>query len=520
MPRTGASAMIGDTPTTGAAVLRTASAMPGTARIVPTLTTGLLGGNSTTSQSAIASTTPGAGRAASALCNRISRAATSACKRTHHSWKWIVEPSSSKTWVSTSSFVAGSKRPPGCQRSHNRRVTSSRPTPSRSHIVRAMWVARSRSPSPNHAGPAPYEASSSFNRNVSSSRPQPRSAEMPPPSVYITVSRSGQIRRPHISTSSPVFRMTEMSCPSPRRPSRKRAPPMPPARTVMRTPCIVAGAATSGPAGHGTYGPCMGAPAANAVRRALARAAAGKTLDATEAEVLLHARGADLDALCAAAAKVRDAGLEAAGRPGVITYSRKVFLPLTRLCRDRCHYCTFATTPGRVPAPYLGIDEVVDIASRGAAVGCKEALFTLGDRPEDRWPQAAEWLEAAGFASTLDYVRAAAIAVLEQTGLLPHLNPGVMTWEEMQRLKPVAPSMGMMLETTADVPAHRGSTDKVPSVRLRVIEDAGRSNIAFTTGILVGIAETARDRVESILAIRRLARQYRHVQEVLVQNFR
>src|SRR4051812_15879592 len=259
---------------------------------------------------------------------------------------------------------------------------------------------------------------------------------------------------------------------------------------------------------------------ATSMRRALARADAGKTLDADEAEILLGARGDDLGTLCATAARVRDAGLLAAGRPATVTYSRKVFLPLTRLCRDRCHYCTFATTPGRVPAPYLTVDEVVDIAARGAAVGCKEALFTLGDRPEDRWPQAAEWLEAAGFASTLDYVRAAAIAVLEETGPLPHPNPGGMTREEMQRLKPVAPSMGMMLETTADVPAHRGSPDKSPEVRLRVIEDAGRSNVAFTTGLLVGIGETPRDRVESILAIRRLARQYRHVQEVLVQNFR
>ncbi|HET6817175.1 MAG TPA: bifunctional FO biosynthesis protein CofGH [Mycobacteriales bacterium] len=257
-----------------------------------------------------------------------------------------------------------------------------------------------------------------------------------------------------------------------------------------------------------------------AMRRALARADAGKSIDADEAEVLLSARGDDLHVLCGIAARVRDAGLQAAGRPGVVTYSRKVFIPLTRLCRDRCHYCTFATTPARLPAPYLGVDEVVDIAARGAAVGCKEALFTLGDRPEARWPQAAEWLEAAGFASTLEYVRAAAIAVLERTGLLPHLNPGVMSWEEMQRLKPVAPSMGMMLETTADIAAHRGSPDKEPAVRLRVIEDAGRSNIAFTTGILVGIGESPRDRVESILAIRRLARQYRHVQEVLVQNFR
>src|SRR5881394_483116 len=259
---------------------------------------------------------------------------------------------------------------------------------------------------------------------------------------------------------------------------------------------------------------------ATALRRALARADAGKALDATEAEVLLQARGEQLDALCRVAARVRDAGLVAAGRPGTVTYSRKVFIPLTRLCRDRCHYCTFATTPGKVAAPYLTVDEVVDIARRGAVLGCKEALFTLGDRPEARWPQAAQWLEEAGYSSTLDYVRAAAIAVLEETGLLPHLNPGVMSWEELQRLKPVAPSMGLMLETTADVPAHRGSPDKVPAVRLRCIEDAGRSNIAFTTGILVGIGEQPADRVESLFALRRLAHQHRHVQEVLVQNFR
>jgi FO synthase len=257
-----------------------------------------------------------------------------------------------------------------------------------------------------------------------------------------------------------------------------------------------------------------------ALRRALARADAGKTLDAAEAEALLGARGEALDTLCGIAARVRDAGLEAAGRPATVTYSRKVFIPLTRLCRDRCHYCTFATTPSKVDAPFLSADEVVAIARRGAALGCKEALFTLGDRPEARWRQAAEWLTEAGYESTLGYLRAVAIRVLEETGLLPHLNPGVMSWEELQRLKPVAPSMGMMLETTAEVDAHRGSPDKDPAVRLRCIEDAGRSNIAFTTGILVGIGETRADRIESLFAIRALARRYRHVQEVIVQNFR
>ena len=141
------------------------------------------------------------------------------------------------------------------------------------------------------------------------------------------------------------------------------------------------------------------APNAHQVRRALARAERGAAVDPAEATALLAARGEALDALCAAAARVRDAGLVAAGRPGVVTYSPKVFIPVTRLCRDRCHYCTFVTTPGRVHAPFLSPDEVLDIARRGAALGCKEALFTLGDRPEARWRQAAQWLEQAGYIS-------------------------------------------------------------------------------------------------------------------------
>jgi len=256
------------------------------------------------------------------------------------------------------------------------------------------------------------------------------------------------------------------------------------------------------------------------VRRALARARAGKALDVDEATVLLGVAGTDLDALLDTAGRVRDAGLVDAGRPGTVTYSRKVFVPLTRLCRDRCHYCTFATVPGRLPAPFLSLEEVVEIARRGAALGCKEALFTLGDRPEDRWDAAREWLDSAGYDSTLAYVRACAVAVLEATGLLPHLNPGVMSWSELQRLKPVAPSMGMMLETTADVPAHRGSPDKDPAVRLRVLEDAGRHAVPFTTGLLVGIGESLRDRAETVFAIRAAHRRHGHVQEVIVQNFR
>ncbi len=267
-------------------------------------------------------------------------------------------------------------------------------------------------------------------------------------------------------------------------------------------------------------------PTSQQMRRALARAERGVALDPTEAAVLLAARGDDLRALCTPAAHVRDSGLEAAGRPGVVTFSPKVFIPLTRLCRDRCHYCTFVTTPTRLPAAYLSEDEVLDIARQGAALGCKEALFTLGDRPEVRWPQAAQWLDEHGYESTLDYVRAMAVRVLEETGLLPHLNPGVMSWEEILRLKPVAPSMGMMLETTStrlfteNGRAHHGSPDKDPAVRLRVLEDAGRLNVPFTTGILVGIGETLQERAESIFAMRRVARAYGSVQEVIVQNFR
>ncbi|MPY97370.1 MAG: 7,8-didemethyl-8-hydroxy-5-deazariboflavin synthase [Actinophytocola sp.] len=267
-------------------------------------------------------------------------------------------------------------------------------------------------------------------------------------------------------------------------------------------------------------------PSSSAISRALRRAEDGVSIDVTEAATLLHARGEQFERLLAAAARVRDAHLADQGRAGIITYSSSVFIPLTRLCRDRCHYCTFATVPGKLDSLFLERDEVLDIARAGAEAGCKEALFTLGDRPEERWPQAKEWLEARGYSSTLDYVRACAIAVLEETGLLPHLNPGVLSWEELQRLKPVAPSMGMMLETTAErlwsEPGgpHYGSPDKEPAVRLRVLDDAGRVGVPFTTGILVGIGETRTERAESLHAIRQRARQYRNVQEIIVQNFR
>lgn len=271
-------------------------------------------------------------------------------------------------------------------------------------------------------------------------------------------------------------------------------------------------------------------PTPQQMRRALARVERGAALDPAEATVLLAATGEDLDRLTAAAAKVRDAGLVAAGRPGVVTYSPKVFIPITRLCRDRCHYCTFVETPTQAAregrAPYLSPDEILDIARQGAELGCLEALFTLGDRPEDRWPEAQAWLDEQGYDSTIAYIRAMAIRVLEETGLLPHLNPGVMSWEELNRLKPVSPSMGMMLETTSrrlfetKGLAHFGSPDKDPEVRLRVLEDAGRHGIPFTTGLLVGIGETLEERADTIFALRRTSRAYGAVQEVIVQNFR
>lgn len=271
-------------------------------------------------------------------------------------------------------------------------------------------------------------------------------------------------------------------------------------------------------------------PAPAALADALAAVADGTAPDAATAEVLLHARGDDLDALLDAAGRVRDAGLAARGRAGVVTYSRKVFVPVTHLCRDRCHYCVFVDTPGglarRGIAPYMEADEVVALAAQGAALGCREALFTLGDRPEDRWPAAREWLDARGYASTVEYLHHLGTRVLAETGLLPHMNPGVMTWGELQRLRPVSPSMGMMLETTSrDLWAvrgnvHYGSPDKDPAVRLRVLADAGRSRVPFSTGLLLGIGETYADRVQTVLAIRDVHARFGHVQETIVQNFR
>jgi hypothetical protein len=191
--------------------------------------------------------------------------------------------------------------------------------------------------------------------------------------------------------------------------------------------------------------------ASHALRRSLARARAGKALSVDEAEALLGARGDALGELLQIAAGLRDLGH---GR--TITYSRKVFIPLTMLCRDHCHYCTFAKPPAKLESVFLTPEQVVAIADAGRRQQCKEALFTLGDRPEERYPEAREWLAARGYASTLEYVRAAAIRVIEETGLLPHLNPGVMSWEDMARLKHVSASMGLMLETSSDRLSEKG----------------------------------------------------------------
>lgn len=270
------------------------------------------------------------------------------------------------------------------------------------------------------------------------------------------------------------------------------------------------------------------APAFAVPSSRVAEASVAPSITVDDAERLLLS--GDLDDLLARASALRDEGLAAAGRPGVITYSRKVFVPLTTLCRDRCHYCVFVDTPGQLRlkrAPLLmSDDQILRVVRAGQELGCKEALLTLGDRPEDRWPEARAWLDEHGYASTLDYVAHAARLITAETGLLAHLNPGVMTALELHDLRPTAPSMGMMLETTSraifDEPggAHYGSPDKDPTVRLQVIDDAGAAGIPFTTGILVGIGETVRDRAESLVALRDAHARHGHVQEVIVQNFR
>ena len=203
-----------------------------------------------------------------------------------------------------------------------------------------------------------------------------------------------------------------------------------------------------------------------------------------------------------------------------ITYSPKVFIPLTMLCRDKCGYCTFAQPPARLGAPYLTPEQVLRIARDGARMGCHEALFTLGERPEERYTVARDWLREQGYDSTVHYLHAMAKLVLDETGLLPHANAGALYEDELRLLAEVSPSQGMMLETLRDdLPCHRGAPDKVPARRLATLDTAGRLGIPFTTGILVGLGETRQDRIDALLAIRDSHLQHGHVQEVIVQNF-
>jgi 7,8-didemethyl-8-hydroxy-5-deazariboflavin synthase CofG subunit len=212
-------------------------------------------------------------------------------------------------------------------------------------------------------------------------------------------------------------------------------------------------------------------------------------------------------------------------KPGVITYSRKVFLPLTNLCRDYCGYCTFRRDPGEPGAHTMTPDEVLSIARAGEKLGCTEALFSLGDKPELLFPEMRETLRHLGYKSTLHYLEAMCELVLRETSLLPHPNPGLLSAEWIARLAAVSPSMGLMLESTngsllAPGAAHDNAPDKVPAKRLRTIEEAGKQEVPFTTGLLIGIGEAPEDRVETLLAIRKLHERYGHIQEVIVQNFR
>src|SRR5712671_739840 len=229
---------------------------------------------------------------------------------------------------------------------------------------------------------------------------------------------------------------------------------------------------------------------------------------------------ATLPELLAAATEVR-----ARGKGTVVSFSKKVFIPLTTLCRDYCGYCTFRKDPGQPGAHFMTPDEVLGLAEKAREAGCKEALFSLGDQPERIFPEARDFLRQQGFTRTLDYAAAMCELVLERTGLLPHANPGVMDGAALARFKESNASVGLMLETVStrlmrDGLAHFRAPDKVPALRLRTIEEAGKLSIAFTTGILIGIGETIEERIDSLLAIRTLHEKYGHIQEVIIQNFR
>ena len=256
------------------------------------------------------------------------------------------------------------------------------------------------------------------------------------------------------------------------------------------------------------------------LHRALARVREGRAPDPAESEALLGATGEALSALLEAAARLRDRG-----RGRRITFSAKVFVPLTTLCRDYCGYCTFRKDPGEPGALTMTPEQVVALCRAGERLGAKEALFSLGDKPEAAFPAHREFLRRMGHRTTLDYLRAVSEVVLEETGLLPHANPGLMTERDLARLREVSVSMGIMLESTsarllARGAAHDRAPDKVPARRLKTIALAGKLGIPFTTGILIGIGETRAERVASLLAIRELHERHGHIQEVIIQNFR
>jgi 7,8-didemethyl-8-hydroxy-5-deazariboflavin synthase CofG subunit len=258
--------------------------------------------------------------------------------------------------------------------------------------------------------------------------------------------------------------------------------------------------------------------ALRAVDEVLLRARRGRGI--TRSDALALWEEAPLAALLEAATEVREQG-----KGNTVSFSKKVFIPLTTLCRDYCGYCTFRKDPGEPGAHFMTPDEVLALAEEGRRAGCKEALFSLGDQPERIFPEAREFLRQQGYARTLDYLAAMCELVLDRTGLLPHANPGLMDGATLERLKDSNASVGLMLENVSvrlmrDGLPHANAPDKVPLLRLRTIEEAGERTMAFTTGILIGIGETAEERIDSLLAIRDLHEKYGHIQEVIVQNFR
>jgi len=259
-------------------------------------------------------------------------------------------------------------------------------------------------------------------------------------------------------------------------------------------------------------------PISHTIDAALERGCEGRGVTREDALVLM--KEAPFAVLLTAAAAVRD---RFKGRS--VSYSRKVFIPLTHLCRDYCGYCTFRADPQAAVQPYMSPDEVLAVAEAGRLAGCKEALFSLGDQPERVFPEAKDFLESLGFSTTLEYLAAMSELVLEKTGLLPHSNPGLMGAEDLRRLRETNVSVGLMLESTSPRlgrpgGAHWRAPDKVPALRLRTIENAGRLSMAFTTGILIGIGETPEERADALLAMRAAHEKYGHIQEVIVQPFR